>query len=170
MNRLFDFTNTVRFESSLPLDVAIRQLAEMTKRPNPAIVIASLIDKPRMVGNVSENSVILFWVVPLFGNPFKPFLYGKFLNVNNKTVLEGVFTMSESTKMIVYAFFAVAALFELLILYAGWTGNSRVTALSLLFIPALVFLMLVMIFTGRWFSRKDVERISSELNSVLKAT
>jgi hypothetical protein len=160
----FNFTDTVRFKTDKSLDNALQALTVATTRQNPMIMIGSLVDKQSLVGRVSKDEVVLYWIRPLFGNVYKPVFYGKFVKDGESTALEGIFTMSPFSKLFHVVFFTVAGIMEfmMVLIFLG-DPSQRGNPLDLLIVPAFFAIFL---FVKR-ISRIDIPRITEAVNRAL---
>ena len=81
-------------------------------------------------------------------------------------VLECIFSISEVSKMFLYYFIGILCVFELLAVIV-FSRHPQLSPLGLLYMPLMIVLTLIIVLGGKWLSRKDVARISSEITLAL---
>ena len=155
----------VRFVSDFPLEKSITRLRERTKRSASG------------VGVVSEDKVKLRRSIPFFHNSYQPTFVGRFSTDRNRTVLEGYFTISRSTKILMTILLGFALLWTLLsclfALVIALKPDRSAQELPTLFMPLvgvpLIGLGWLGARLGQRLSRGDVAFLSSLIEQALRA-
>ncbi len=171
-SKLFDYGGQINFESSYSVEESIRILSGITKRNNFLISMFSVVSSPLLVGEVSEKKVVLHRVVPFFANAQKPVFFGRFVKLDGRVFLEGVFTTSLFPKVVLLVNLIILTVVESSILISVFGHNNSDGVLlriaQAFFVPTVVFISYwVAIAIKRW-SRKDVEWISEKITNTLQ--
>jgi hypothetical protein len=156
-----DYNQTVRFNTTLPLDVAIGRLSTRVQSLTLAMRVASDVGKSTLVGSLTKNAVVLQRVQPLTGNFFKPRFYGSFTSKNEETLLEGRFSMAPFTIFVVCSFFLCLAVAEIVMLPLAFSPSAH---MLLIFSPGMAALLLGLVYSGRWAAKDDPMWISKAIN------
>jgi hypothetical protein len=162
----------VRFKSAYPLQESIDRLRSQTKRS----VFAGLF-RQEAVGRVSEQKVRLQRVIPFFGNSFKPVFRGQFRHDTDAVILEGQFTRFTFTKVFMGSWLGFGVLWILLsgvislgtALKPDKTFDDYVTIFLPAFGAGVLTLGYLLVRFGWWWSRGDIEYLSSVIRQALDA-
>lgn len=171
-SKLFDYGGPINIESSYSVEESIKILSGITRRNSFMISMFSMVSSPQLVGEVSEKKVVLQRVAPFFANAQKPVFFGRFVKLDERALLEGVFTTSLLPKVVLFINLIILTVVELIIIFSVFGHNNFDRLLlkiaQVFFIPALVFISYwVAIAIKRW-SSKDVVWISEKITSVLQ--
>lgn len=146
------------FKSAFGLAESAERLRAATRRSAFGVLA-----QQAATGPVSETRVRLQRVIPLIGNSFKPFFFGRFEVRSDAVYLTGRFTMLPFVKVFMtvwlggVAFGIVAAAAQLAILQAV--------------LPALGMFAagIALVGLGKWFARNDVAWLSNVIQEALGA-
>jgi len=155
----------MRFEVQMPVDLAVKKVATKVQQPNLMTAFA-YVPKAKLVGLVSEEEVDVFWVRPFVGNIFRPHFKGRFLRKEDKTVLEGTFSIGVFAKGIVVLFMLALSLFEIGILSIE-LRQGNVQLIPLIVPPILAGLVLLMVLIARWLGESDIDHIKAAIDLTL---
>jgi hypothetical protein len=168
--RLFSYTDTVEFESNLTMDVLRERFTKAlvgTRSSSEAPVFSAFLS-----GHVDGHKVFLHRGRFLFAEYLiKPIFYGTIDQRGAKTILKGSFKISKITRVTflvgVLILLLVEAIFVLVV--SGSNGQPLAKSLFVLFIPAtLLTLSLVVLFLKRGF-RSDIEWLTQEIQKTLES-
>lgn len=151
------------FRSAYGLDESVARLRAVARRSAFAVV-----SEPAAAGVVTASRVRLQRVIPMVGNSFKPFFYGRFEMRDGQVVLAGRFTMLRFVKAFMTFWFGFVVLFVLGTLPAALRGGDRMWLLPLggaaLFAAGLGLTAI-----GRWLARNDVAWLSGVIANALRS-
>jgi hypothetical protein len=138
------------------------------------VVHSGFIPRAGVYGRVSESKVRLYRVIPFWANSFCPFFTGKFECTDGKVMLSGSYSMNAAVKVFMTIWF-IAVLFAVLIEIASYlpamaTGKIGVQNLDpLLLVPLGLFVFgVVLVKSGQWFSRNDINYISNIIKGAIQ--
>jgi hypothetical protein len=159
--RLLYQSTPAEFRSGFGLEESVERLRAATKRS-----VFSALSETAAVGKVTEKSVRLQRVIPMFGNSFKPFFLGQFQSGNGQVLLVGRFTMLPMVKVFMTFWLGVVSLTSVGFLF----GLKSTTPAPAVLVP---FLMLgggvAMLAFGKWLARNDVAWLSEVIEGALKS-
>ena len=172
---LFDYSSLLKFQTnSLSVKEVVSKLKNISQRNNLAIMWLSAVSSSRIIGNVSEEKVVLYRARPWIKLYFNPYFFGKFSHDGGHIYLEGKFTMSKYAKtIIIFAFIFLCLFIALLILMSLIGPDSPDYSRAQLFIMILVALIMAALIIGmillvkRW-TKKDVELMSTVISKELQ--
>jgi hypothetical protein len=172
LNWLFEYPGNTYFECDISLRDALDRLTPKVTAPNfliPNLLILpiSTVEHSILVGRVAKESVILHRARPGFVYPLKPYFRGRFFVKNGKPILEGTFGMSPFVKTGFSLFFGF-------LIFCGAAAARSIFVLHdksaepfLIAFPCMLLLSISFIWIGKFWSRKDVEWISDQINKAL---
>jgi hypothetical protein len=175
LQRLFDllFGNVkVRFLSDFSLKESVQRLSDRTER-----TVFSALFRQAVVGPVTDSSVRLQRVIPMFGNSFKPTFVGRFREDQGQVVLEGRFTMFRHSKVFMTIWLAFSLLWTLMaaagaVLVMVGRAEQPPNEWWSLFFPLIglgfFFLGVGFVRGCWWLSRSDMASIASVIEAALK--
>ena len=171
METLYDYSDQVKFRSKASVDDCIRRLKGIVKSNNPAFALFSLTSRPVLVGRVDGNGVALHRVSPLIGNPYRPYFYGKFVREVSETVLKGKFTISHLAKVIDTLLLIALAIFVIALIIASFSSSAQFQSgwVTMLILLAICIVGVGMLKLTKRMSSRDVDWISGEIKSALRA-
>jgi hypothetical protein len=119
------------------------------------------------VGKVSEEAVRLQRVIPMVGNSFKPFFFGRFEARGNVTVLVGKFTMLPAVKIFMSFWFGMCGVFAGAALLGKFRPQAPHATLFLLQPFLMIGAGIAVVGAGKWFARNDVVWLSELIKSAM---
>lgn len=151
----------VRFLSEHPIETAVERLRNDTER--------SVFTRATTgVGRVSVERVHLQWVVPMFGNAFKPIFVGRFAKEHGNVVLRGKFSMFLTSRVLMMFWFCGVITWVALV--AGKLAHACLSTSGCIGEPKLILFLLfglAMLVAGVFFvaylwnySREDMDHLS----------
>jgi hypothetical protein len=149
------------FASLFGLSESIERLRAATRRS-----VFSALARQQAVGAVKESHVSLQRIIPMMGNPFKPFYRGRFIEKNGKVILVGRFTSHRLAKAVFGGWFLATGCFFLLSLSLPVRDHEKAT-LAPLFGVEMIAAGTALVWIGRWLSRNDVTWLSGVIRSAL---
>lgn len=149
------------FRSYYGMTESVQRLSAATGKS-----VFSATSKQTAIGHVSVSRVSLQRVVPMIWNSCKPFYVGRFTNLNGQVVLEGVFTLSNSTKVLMTIWFTFVLLWTLLTLGLLFKQDPQAWWFPI-FGVALFCAGAVLVLVARWFARNDVAWLSRFIQGTL---
>ncbi len=151
----------LRFLSDYPIETAVKRLRDDTER-------SAFTRATTGVGRVSVERVHLQWVVPMFGNAFKPIFVGRFAKEHGNVVLRGKFTMFLTSRVCMMFWFC--GVITWVVLVAGKLAHACMSKNGCIGEPKLIWFLLfglAMLVAGVFFvaylwnySRKDMDNLS----------
>jgi hypothetical protein len=154
----------IEYPTIYPLPEAIARLK--------SLVCTGFMPRAGVNGKVSERNVRLYWVIPFVANSFAPVFVGKFESTDGKVILSGNYSMYFAVKLFMAFWLAVtllASLIEIGVLATGYTMFRENSAFLL--VPCGLFVFgLVLVQTGRWFSRNHIGYITEVIRNALERT
>lgn len=150
------------FVSAYGLSESVERLAAATKRS-----VFSSLGETSAVGKVSESEVRLQRVIPMMGNSFKPFFFGRFEVRDGVTVLTGRFTLSLLVKIFMTVWFGMLLLIGGGILVSSVKARGSTPPFVVLQPLLMVGGGVLLIAFGKWLSRNDVAWLSSVIGGAL---
>jgi hypothetical protein len=159
--RLLYESTPAEFRSAFGLEESVGRLRAATKRS-----VFSALSETAAVGKVSETSVRLQRVIPMFGNSFKPFFLGRFQSIEGKVVLVGRFTMLPAMKAFMTFWFGMVTLISIGLLIGS---TKPVLGLAALAPFAMIAAALAMVAFGKWLARNDAVWLSEVIEGALKS-
>src|SRR5215469_18474481 len=102
-------TTSIEFQSAFGLGESVDRLKAATRRS----VFVSMA-RQAAVGRVSAERVVLQRVIPMFGNSFKPFFVGRFIERDGRVFLVGQFRMLWLVRVFMTFWFGMIALMAVL--------------------------------------------------------
>lgn len=150
------------FKSGFDLVESINRLRAATKRS-----VFSALAQTAAVGPVKETKVRLQRVIPLVGNSFKPFFFGRFEVRQDGVYLVGKFTLLPFVKVFMTFWLGATTFIGFLLLAAGGQaqGAGRWAALGPF---VMVGFGIGLVAVGKWFARNDVDWLSNVIRTALK--
>jgi hypothetical protein len=156
-------TRAVEFQSGFGLAESVDRLKAATRRS-----VFRAMAREAAVGKVSAQRVVLQRVIPMFGNSFKPFFVGRFVERDGRVFLVGQFRMLWLVRVFMTAWFGMLGLMVLLSAAATpFSSNDR--WFSLLGAAGMGAAGLVLVTFGKWLSRNDPAWISRVIEGALSA-
>jgi hypothetical protein len=143
--RLLYESTPAEFQSAFGLEESVERLRAATKRS-----VFSALSETAAVGKVSETSVRLQRVIPMFGNSFKPFFLGRFQKSEGKVLLVGRFTMPLAVKAFMTFWLGMVALISIGMLIGSTKPSLGPAALAPF---GMVGAGLAMVAFGKWLAR-----------------
>lgn len=164
----------VEIPSLFSLQDSVKYLRDSTKRS----VFSALFSRAA-VGRVTETSVRLQWVIPMFRNSFKPMFVGKFQEIDGQVVLIGKFTMFLFTKIFMSIWLGLALFlpifaFFLRIFDTSGTVTPVENPLWASIFPFLIgigFFLFGILFARFcwWLSKSDMEDLKNVMTRALQS-
>jgi hypothetical protein len=162
-NRIFDLlygSTPAEFKSSVGLEESITRLRDATKRS-----VFSALTQQAAVGPVKESCVRLQRVIPMVGNSFKPFFFGRFEVRGAEVYLSGRFSMLPMAKVFMTLWLGFTLFFAAATLLASLTDRST------WFMPlagiGMFCLGLGFVWAGKQFSKNDAAWLSNVICTAL---
>ena len=126
-------------------------------------------DKTAVISKIKDNKIRLFWHRKYIGNSFHPIFYGTLTVKDNKTVLEGKYTLHWFVKIFLTIWLGGILATGFLALYAGIT-EGRLKQLSPFFISVLGIGLagLALVLFGNWVARDSVDKINEVIEVSFK--
>ena len=149
------------FKSSLGLQESIDRLRAATRRS-----VFSALSQQAAVGPVKESSVRLQRVIPMVGNSFKPFFFGRFETRGRDVYLSGKFTMLPLVKVFMTIWLGMAIFIGIGVLANNRTQSSGWPAMLAAF--GMTGLGIAFVWAGKWFARNDVAWLSNVIRGALE--
>jgi len=169
MANLLDYSGPVAFRSRAPIEVCVRRLKAIVKRNSPAFAFFSASSRPLLVGRVEKDKVALHRILPLIGNPYKPYFYGTFTHEGDATVLRGQFTMSRLVKTLWSLLLIVPVVVALVLAISLIDPNTRTQASPLILVMVIVAVIDIgLAAITKKVSYRDVTWISETIKSALE--
>jgi hypothetical protein len=156
-------TTSVEFQSAFGLAESVDRLKAATRRS----VFASMA-RQAAVGRVSAKRVALQRVIPMFGNSFKPFFVGSFIERDGRIFLVGEFRMFWLVRAFMIFWFGMIALMALLSATVV-PASSHNRWFSFLGAIVMASAGLALVTFGKWLSRNDPAWISGVIEGALSA-
>ncbi|MFZ0500499.1 MAG: hypothetical protein WAU49_09630 [Steroidobacteraceae bacterium] len=119
------------------------------------------------VGKVSAQRVALQRAMPMFGNSFKPFFIGRFIEREGRVFLVGQFRVVLPVRIFMAFWFGVLALMALLSVTRAPSSHARWA--GLLAAIGMATLGMAMVAFGKWLARNDPAWISAIIEGALSA-
>jgi hypothetical protein len=158
LTKFFYGSTPAEFKSDFGLADSVARLQAATRRSAFGVLA-----EQAAAGPVSESRVRLQRVIPMVGNSFKPFFYGRFEARDNGVYLIGCFTMLG----IVKAFLTVW--FGFVVLGIAFTVAQRGNGVMILGGFGFVGAAIALVGIGKWFARNDIAWLSNLIRSTLGA-
>ena len=119
-------------------------------------------------GRVSADHIMVFRLIPLVHNSFKPVFYGHFQRVGAQLKLVGVFTEAKSVKIFVILWAFMVLLFAGLAAVLPPPQAAGLASLPIALWPfGMIAFLVALNFVGRLLSSKDIDRIAAALDKAL---
>jgi hypothetical protein len=150
----------ISYESRFPLDLSIQLLRDAVRsRWNPFPMVTGV------YGKVSENSVRLYRVIPLWHNSFAPIFRGRFEVENGKVVLRGAYSTHPLVLAFAIIWLTVVIFAQAVMLFLA----ARLGTFQILYLipSAMCLFLFFLIRTGKWLSRNDISYISGIIEESL---
>lgn len=150
---------SAEFRSSYGLSESVTRLRAATRRHAFGVLA-----EQAAAGTVSESRVRLQRVIPMVGNSFKPFFFGRFELRHDGVYLTGGFTMLALVKVFMTVWFGV-------VLAAGIAFVATQQPRPPLILGELGMLGagVALVALGKWFARNDIAWLSNFIRSALGA-
>jgi hypothetical protein len=155
--------NSIEFQSAFGLGESVDRLKAATRRS----VFVSMA-RQAAVGRVSAERVMLQRAIPMFGNSFKPFFVGRFIERDGRVFLVGQFRMLWFVRAFMTFWFGMLALMAVLSATAVPASSHNLWSS---FLGAIVMATggLALVTFGKWLSRNDPAWISGVIEGALSA-
>jgi hypothetical protein len=154
---------SVEFQSAFGLAESVGRLKAATRRS-----VFFAMAREAAVGRVSAQRVVLQRAIPMFGNSFKPFFVGKFIEHDGRVFLVGQFRMLWFVRVFMTFWFGMIALMALLSA-TGAPASSHNRWFSFLGAIVMATAGLALVTLGKWLSRNDPAWISGVIAGALSA-
>jgi hypothetical protein len=159
---LYDFlygSKTVEFKSAFGLEESIERLRAATKRS-----VFSALAQPAAVGPVKASQIRLQRVIPMVGNSFKPFFFGRFDARSDAVYLTGRFTLLPLVKAFMTLWLGMAIAFGVT---SAFKEAARVDDHPALAVLAMPVFGIALVALGKWFARNDISWLSHVIQTAL---
>lgn len=158
-------TKTVEFESAFSLAESVERLKGATRR---RIFSRSAMAHESAVGRVSAQRVVLQRVIPMFGNSFKPFFVGRFVEREGRVFLVGRFRMLWLVRIFMAVWLGAVAVGTV---FVATSSRASIHWRDHQFIAGAVMLGagVALLGFGRWLSRNDPAWLSRMIKDALSA-
>lgn len=156
--RLLYGSAPAEFKSAFGLQETVERLRAATKRS-----AFSALAQSAAVGPVKETKVRLQRVIPMIGNSFKPFFFGRFEARPDGIYLTGRFTLLPLVKVFMTIWLGATALMGVGAALTG-RGNGLAVALGGL---GMTGFGIAFIAFGKWLARNDVQWLSGVIRTAL---
>jgi hypothetical protein len=111
---IFNYSDAVRFTSSVNKELAIARLRRIVHRDNPLSTLTAYVPQKTLFGSVGHDAIVLHCMRPFTYSLFAPRFYGRFVTQNENVMLEGMFTVSRAAKASFFAFLIICTMAELM--------------------------------------------------------
>jgi hypothetical protein len=142
------------FKSGFDLNDSVARLRAATRRSAFGVLA-----QPAATGLVSESRVRLQRVIPLVGNSFKPFFYGRFEQRGGAVYLIGHFTMLTMVKIFMTLWLGTMLSFGIGFAVMGGGNWQMIVGAAGMFGAGVAI--------GKWFARNDIAWLSSVISGAL---
>jgi hypothetical protein len=125
-------------------------------------------------GKVSENKVRLYRLIPFWHNSFSPFFMGAFGYSNGRVMLSGAYSMHPVVKVFMTLWFigVLFGIFGEIIIFLPQLISGKITLHDLnpmLLVPfGLLLFGILLVKSGQWFSRNDINYISHIIRDAIQ--
>jgi hypothetical protein len=148
------------FKSEFGLQESVDRLRAATRRS-----VFSALSEQVAVGSVKESKVRLQRVIPMIGNSFKPFFFGRFETRGADVYLSGKFTMLPFVKVFMTMWLGMALSIGIVALLAtGTQGAAWPGAIGGLGVCGLG---IAFVWLAKWFTRNDIAWLSRVIRDAL---
>lgn len=173
---LFDYTKTVKFQSSFSLEETQEKLAKVTANLvysdlAPAIRFLSIgpTDGFLFSGKVSKDKIRISRVQRYWHNSFKPYFHGRLINDTNKLLLEGKFEMHTVVKLFISLGLTITGVFCILLVLGtidNVNGLMSQILLKLLVLSLIACGIILFVKVVKELGKKDIEWIKAKLREL----
>lgn len=162
---VFDYTETLRFDSSKTLDESIECLSRKTYQSYWEVYLSGTVPDSYMIGSIEADKVRLSRMrAKTYISP-TPLFKGRFIKAGNTFVLEGKFTTYPILKIFFSIYLSVLFIFALLSIFLILPGSeNRFAGIVMLCFCAVPFLLLIV---AKKISSRNVVYISNEIKAAL---
>jgi hypothetical protein len=125
-------------------------------------------------GKVRENKVRLYRLIPLWHNSFSPFFVGTFGYSNARVMLSGAYSMHPVVNvfMTLWFFGVLSGIFGEIIIFLPLLISGKITLQDLnpmlLILFGLLLFGILLVKSGQWFSRNDINYISNIIKDAIQ--
>jgi hypothetical protein len=149
------------FKSAFGLKESVEHLRSVTRRSAFGVLA-----QQAAAGPVSETRVRLQRVIPMVGNSFKPFFFGRFEQRGDEIYLAGRFALLRMVKVFMTLWLGAVLAFGIV---AGLALPAAAAWKGALFSLAMFAAGLGLIGLGKWFARNDIAWLSDVIGVALGA-
>lgn len=167
LRMLFEFTDTLQFETTSNIDDAVSRLAHSISKTPLQASLTNKTSETTLVGSVSREHVKLHRVAFMYGNIFKPVFQGNFRSSDGKVRLVGSFKMARTGKVSTEIALAVSCLAQVISLPLMGTKNGLDNIFFFFPIGFASTAVIVALF-GKRSGKSDIDWIQKRIEKALR--
>jgi hypothetical protein len=170
--KIFDFGTEISFHSNHSPQEALERIKRGIKNNSLSVKLLGAVMRPRLVGELNKDKVVIYKARPGARLLFNPYFYGHFIKEDNESVLKGKFSVLKPAKVMVSILLTILFVLEVLFLSTFMTPDINDYSMSqrwllALICPIVATVMLGFILLIKQSTRRDVNEISEEIKQQL---